>query len=209
MEYTIQVSRVKDDNNLKAMASIIFEGAYKVNNISIVEAKGHTFINMPSYQTHEVDDNGRAVYKDICHSISSDFSKQLYKDILKLYKDVCETNSNSMDMDFGEENGLNVSVSVHPIEKDNVAAIASVYFDNKFVVNNIRIMNGAKGEFISMPNYKTNKLDDAGKPVYKDICYPVTAEFREKLYGDIVNAYHKLSEDKDKNIDSPVKHNSR
>ena len=158
MEYTIQVSRVKDDNNLKAMASITFEGAYKVNNISIVEAKGHTFINMPSYQTHEVDDNGRAVYKDICHSISSDFSKQLYKDILKLYKDVCETNSNSMDMDFGEENGLNVSVSVHPIEKDNVAAIASVYFDNKFVVNNIRIMNGAKGEFISMPNYKTNKF---------------------------------------------------
>lgn len=134
MEYTIQVSRVNDDNNLKAMASITFEGAYKVNNISIVEAKGHTFINMPSYQTHEVDDNGRAVYKDICHSISSDFSKQLYKDILKLYKDVCETNSKSIDMDFGEENGLNVSVSVHPIEKDNVAAIASVYFDNKFVV---------------------------------------------------------------------------
>lgn len=57
MEYTIQVSRVNDDNNLKAMASITFEGAYKVNNISIVEAKGHTFINMPSYQTHEVDDN--------------------------------------------------------------------------------------------------------------------------------------------------------
>ena len=36
-----------------------------------------------------------------------------------------------------------------------------------------------------MPSYKTKQVDENGKSIYQDICYPVTKEFREKLYGDI------------------------
>lgn len=43
--------------------------------------------------------------------------------------------------------------------------------------------------FASMPAYKTNQVDENGKAVYKDICYPVTKEFRDQLQKDVVNAY--------------------
>lgn len=41
---------------------------------------------------------------------------------------------------------------------------------------------------LSMPSYKT-KQELNGKPVYQDICFPVTKEFREKLYGSVLKAY--------------------
>ena len=40
-----------------------------------------------------------------------------------------------------------------------------------------------------MPSYKTKQTDDQGKAVYQDVCYPITKEFREKLYTEIVNQY--------------------
>ena len=40
-----------------------------------------------------------------------------------------------------------------------------------------------------MPSYKTKKTDNQGRAVYQDICYPVTKEFREKLYGELMESY--------------------
>ena len=32
-------------------------------------------------------------------------------------------------------------------------------------------------------------MDENGKAVYQDVCYPVTKDFREKLYEEIINVY--------------------
>ena len=45
-----------------------------------------------------------------------------------------------------------------------------------------------------MPSYKTKQTDVHSKPVYQDVCYPVTKEFREKLYSEIVSQYEKAKE---------------
>lgn len=42
-----------------------------------------------------------------------------------------------------------------------------------------------------MPSYKTKQVDEQNKPVYQDVCYPVTKEFREKLFGEILDTYEK------------------
>ena len=42
---------------------------------------------------------------------------------------------------------------------------------------------------MSMPRYKSNERDENGGAVYKDICNPITAEFREELYGNILETY--------------------
>lgn len=196
MEYSIKVSKAKEDtieSNLKAMVSVTFGRQFKVNNISVIEANGRTYINMPSYETKQVNEDGKPVYKDICNPINSDFAKQLYADIITAYQKIGEAGISTVDMDFGNPEPVNISVSVYPLdskEKDNkVAAMASMYIDNKFVVNNIRIINGSKGEFVSMPSYKTNQVDENNRAVFQDICYPVTAEFRKKMFGDILNTY--------------------
>ena len=47
---------------------------------------------------------------------------------------------------------------------------------------------------MAMPSYKTKQVDEQGKPIYNDICYPVKKEFREKLYAEILAAYEREKE---------------
>ena len=88
------------------------------------------------------------------------------------------------------------SVTVTPYEREgsNIKGLARIYFENSFIVNNINIVQGKEKIFVSMPSYKTKQTDEQGKAVYQDVCYPVTKEFREKLYSEIVSQYEKAKE---------------
>ncbi len=66
----------------------------------------------------------------------------------------------------------------------NIRAVASANFDGCFAVKNIKVMEGSKGLFVSMPSYK------AQDGSYKDICFPTTPEFRQQLSNEIIGAYH-------------------
>jgi len=51
-----------------------------------------------------------------------------------------------------------------------------------------------------MPSYKTKQTVENGKPVYQEVGYPVTKEFREKLYKGIISSYEwELQQQKKKN----------
>ncbi|WP_349673288.1 SpoVG family protein [Lacrimispora sp.] len=71
--------------------------------------------------------------------------------------------------------------SIHP--DGNVRAYASVNLNDCFAIRNIKIVDSTKGLFIAMPSYK------AGNGEYKDICFPVTKEFREQLNQAVFQAY--------------------
>jgi stage V sporulation protein G len=71
--------------------------------------------------------------------------------------------------------------SIHPT--GTLRAVASATLNGQFAVRNIKVMEGSKGLFISMPSYK------AGNGEYRDICFPTTPEFRQKLQDTILNAY--------------------
>lgn len=62
------------------------------------------------------------------------------------------------------------------------------------VSNNINIVQGKEKIFVSMPSYKTKQVDEQGKPIYQDVCYPVTKDFREKLYNEIISEYEKAKD---------------
>lgn len=85
------------------------------------------------------------------------------------------------------------SVSVTPYEKDgsSIRGLARIYFDDSFIVNNVNILQGKDKLFVAMPAYKTKQVDEQGKAIYQDVAYPVTKEFREKLYGNIIEEYNK------------------
>ena len=70
----------------------------------------------------------------------------------------------------------------------NLKGIASANFDDCFAVTGIRILDSQKGLFVSMPNRKVGNE-------YKDICFPVTKEFREELNSAVLNAYHQKLEE--------------
>ena len=63
-------------------------------------------------------------------------------------------------------------------------AVASVTFDDEFVVHDIKVIESADGLFIAMPSRK-----DANG-TFKDIAHPINAEAREKIQDAILEAYN-------------------
>ena len=75
-----------------------------------------------------------------------------------------------------------------PTEKGGIRAYASATIAGCFGVRGIKVVEGGEsGLFVSMPSRKT-------QDGYKDICFPVTAEFREKLNRAVIGAYRQALE---------------
>jgi len=82
---------------------------------------------------------------------------------------------------------LNMEVTAHPIEpKGNLLGFASVKFNDCFVVESFRILQGENGVFVGMPS----KPDKGSTTGYRDTAKPITAEFRTELSGAIMTAYN-------------------
>ena len=82
-----------------------------------------------------------------------------------------------------------ISVKTNKLEnsENGVKGLATVTFGDAFKVQSISIVEGKNGLFVSMPSYKSKQVDENGDPVYKDICNPITKDFRDQLYGAILS----------------------
>lgn len=79
---------------------------------------------------------------------------------------------------------MKVDVKIGSIRLEgNLRAIASVNLNDCFAIRNVKVMDSSRGLFIAMPSYK------GGNGEYKDICFPVTKEFREQLNNAVIDAY--------------------
>ena len=79
---------------------------------------------------------------------------------------------------------MKYSIKVNEVrakEGSNIKGFATVVFGDSFKITNIAILeNKDKGElFVSMPRYRSNERDESNGVIYKDVCNPITAEFRE------------------------------
>ena len=68
-----------------------------------------------------------------------------------------------------------------------VKAIASASFDGYYAVHGIKVCEGEKGLFISMPS--TSYTTANGEKKYQDIFHPTTKGARDALNTSVLNAY--------------------
>lgn len=101
-------------------------------------------------------------------------------------KQVQKTGNDNTEGQDDAELQFSVSVSLLEREGSDVKGLARIFIEDCFVINNVSIIQGKENLFVAMPSYKTKDVDENNKPVNRDICYPVTKEFREKLYGSIL-----------------------
>lgn len=198
MKYSIRVNELKgNESNIRGFATVVFGDSFKITNIAILENKdkGQLFVSMPRYKSNERDENGSTIYKDVCNPITSEFREELYGKILEAYENVKGAEKGSVKEERNPEMP-EFSVTVTPFEREgsNIRGLARVYFEDSFIVNNVSILQGKDKVFVAMPSYKTKQMDEHGKAIYQDVCYPVTKEFREKLYAEIENQYVKAKE---------------
>ncbi|MGE5593339.1 MAG: septation regulator SpoVG [Betaproteobacteria bacterium] len=75
-------------------------------------------------------------------------------------------------------------VRIRPVKSDGkTRAIASITFDNAFVVKELKIVEGPTGLFVSMPCRKV------GTNGYRDIAHPITKEARDEINKAVMAAY--------------------
>ncbi len=78
-------------------------------------------------------------------------------------------------------------VRIRKISDDGkMKAVASVTFDDEFVVHDIKVIDGQNGLFVAMPSRKMGEGD------FRDIAHPLVSEMRNRIKDAIFAAYDKL-----------------
>ncbi len=80
-------------------------------------------------------------------------------------------------------------VRLRKVNSENrMKAVASVTFDDAFVVHDIKVIESADETFIAMPSRRTPKGE------FKDIAHPINSETREMIQKAILEAYANAEE---------------
>lgn len=74
-------------------------------------------------------------------------------------------------------------IKIFPIGEEKLKAFVSIVFDDCFMVNDIKIIQGKDGLFISMPSRRKKN----GK--FKDIAHPLNSETRRDIESQILARY--------------------
>jgi stage V sporulation protein G len=77
-------------------------------------------------------------------------------------------------------------VKVFPIQEEKLKAFVSIVFDHCFMVNDIKIIQGRDGLFISMPSRKKKNGE------FKDVAHPLNNETRRMIEGKVLTEYERL-----------------
>jgi len=76
-------------------------------------------------------------------------------------------------------------IKVFPVNEEKLKAFVSVVFDRCFMVNDIKVIQGRDGLFISMPSRRKRN----GK--FKDVAHPLNNETRRMIEDQVLEEYEK------------------
>ena len=94
-------------------------------------------------------------------------------------------------------NGMKLDVRVRPIAPmGNLLAFANVTIGGCFKIDGFRICSSEKGLYVNMPATQ----DKGGN--WKDVCWPVTAEFRKQLNDALIDGYGQAIENLQATLES-------
>ena len=80
-------------------------------------------------------------------------------------------------------------VKIYPVEDGGrLKAYATMVFDDTFIIRDLKVIEGDKGFFISMPSRK--RKDGS----FRDIVHPLNSEMRKNIENMIIEEYKKVIE---------------
>jgi stage V sporulation protein G len=77
-------------------------------------------------------------------------------------------------------------VKVFPIQEEKLKAFVSIVFDQCFMVNDIKIIQGRDGLYISMPSRKKKNGE------FKDVAHPLNNETRRMIEDKVLGEYERI-----------------
>ncbi len=81
-------------------------------------------------------------------------------------------------------------VKVFPARESGsrLKAYATIVFDNCFIIRDLKVIDGDKGLFVSMPSRRRKD------GTFRDIVHPLNSEMRKKIEDAIVAEYKKVGD---------------
>lgn len=80
-------------------------------------------------------------------------------------------------------------VKVYPAKANGrLKAYATIVFENNFIVRDLKVIEGEKGLFVSMPSRR--RKDGS----FRDIVHPLNADMRKMIEDSIIGEYSKAVE---------------
>lgn len=89
-------------------------------------------------------------------------------------------------------------VKVFPINEEKLKAFVSIVFDHCFMVNDIKIIQGRDGLFISMPSRKKKNGE------FKDVAHPLNNETRRMIEDKILGEYTRILSERGEDLPQTV-----
>ena len=74
-------------------------------------------------------------------------------------------------------------IKVFPVDEEKLKAFVSIVFDHCFMVNDIKVIQGREGFFISMPSRRKRN----GR--FKDVAHPLNNETRRMVEDQVLAEY--------------------
>ena len=87
---------------------------------------------------------------------------------------------------------LQARVNLFSNQTGNIKAFASVTLGGEYVINDLKVMDGSKGLWVSMPSKKGKDGE------YKPIFHPITAKARTDIFDCVLAEYEKKINTKNK-----------
>ncbi|MDY6826270.1 MAG: septation regulator SpoVG [Bacillota bacterium] len=69
------------------------------------------------------------------------------------------------------------------VQEGKMKAIVSITLNDRFVVHDVRVIEGNKGLFVAMPSKRTPNGE------FRDIAHPINSETREEIQRSVLAAY--------------------
>jgi stage V sporulation protein G len=89
-------------------------------------------------------------------------------------------------LDRGEWDMKITEVKVFPVSEEKLKAFVSIVLDGCFMVNDIKVIRGKDGLFISMPSRKKKNGE------FKDVAHPLNNETRQMIEGFVLDEYERV-----------------
>ncbi len=200
----VRVYPIEEPNgSTVAFASVAVDDMVAIRGIRVVSGDKGLFVSMPQSRA------GAGEYHDIAFPLTADLRRSITAAVLGEYDRIAVLTPEQRGYAAPEAGAasmkcagdVKLDIRIYPLREPNDTgkAFASVSMNGLIAIRGIRVVEGEKGIFTSMPQSR----DREGG--YHDIAFPLSADLRRELSGAVVAAYREAVKKADKSLSDGLK----
>ncbi|MDR3020566.1 MAG: SpoVG family protein [Treponema sp.] len=165
--------------NTKAFASIAVDDLIAIRGVRVVESEKGLFVSMPQSQDKKTNE-----YRDVAFPVNGDLRKEINQAVLDEYTRVINLAPDERSYDKPETDAasninaadIKLDIRVYAVSEahGNAKAFASVTVEDVIAIRGLRVVEGDKDLFVTMPQSKDKNGD------HHDIAFPLNGNLRKE-----------------------------